>query len=96
MRRAGIISALWLLAAAAAAQNEAPKLYWTSSPSSATQENESWQTASATDILIQAPNPREAALFYVEQLGFEITDHNPKMIALHGKHINLFIEPVVS
>ena len=23
----------------------------------------------------------------------EITDNNPKMIGLHGKHINLFIEP---
>jgi len=46
-----------------------------------------------TDILIQAPDPRKAALFYVKHLGFEITDHNPKMIGLHGKHINLFIEP---
>ena len=46
-----------------------------------------------SDILIQAPDPRKAALFYVEHLGFEITDDNPKMIGLHGKHINLFIEP---
>ena len=46
-----------------------------------------------TDILIQAPDPNEAALFYVKYLGFEITDDNPKMIGLHGKHINLFIEP---
>jgi len=45
------------------------------------------------DILIQAPDPKKAALFYVNQLGFEITDNNPKMISLHGKHINLFIEP---
>jgi hypothetical protein len=45
------------------------------------------------DILIQAPDPAKAALHYVELLGFEITDNNPKMIALHGKHINLFIEP---
>ena len=45
------------------------------------------------DILIQAPDPRKAALFYVEHLGFDITDDNPKMIGLHGKHINLFIEP---
>ena len=44
------------------------------------------------DILIQAPDPRNAALFYVNHLGFEITDNNPKMIGLHGKHINLFIE----
>lgn len=46
-----------------------------------------------TDILIQAEEPQKAARFYVEQLGFEITDDNPKMIGLHGKHINLFIEP---
>jgi catechol 2,3-dioxygenase-like lactoylglutathione lyase family enzyme len=46
-----------------------------------------------TDILVQARDPREAARFYVEQLGFEITDHNPKMVGLHGNHINLFIEP---
>jgi hypothetical protein len=45
------------------------------------------------DILIQAPDPKKAALFYVNQLGFEITDNNPRMIGLHGKHINLFIEP---
>jgi catechol 2,3-dioxygenase-like lactoylglutathione lyase family enzyme len=46
-----------------------------------------------TDILIQAPDPKKAALFYVEHLGFEITDDNPNMIALHGPHINLYIEP---
>jgi catechol 2,3-dioxygenase-like lactoylglutathione lyase family enzyme len=46
-----------------------------------------------SDILIQAGDPRKAALFYVEHLGFEITDDNPNMIGLHGKHINLFIEP---
>ena len=46
-----------------------------------------------TDILIQAPDPEKAALFYVNYLGFEITDNNPKMFGLHGKHINLFIEP---
>jgi len=46
-----------------------------------------------SDILIQAQDPMRAALFYVEHLGFEITDDNPKMIGLHGKHINLFIEP---
>jgi predicted enzyme related to lactoylglutathione lyase len=45
-----------------------------------------------TDILIQAPDPRVAASFYVEQLGFEITDEQPNLISLHGKHINLFIE----
>ncbi|MGA2459484.1 MAG: VOC family protein [Terriglobales bacterium] len=46
-----------------------------------------------TDILIQAKDPRKAAKFYVDALGFEITDKNPKMIGLHGKNINLFIEP---
>jgi predicted enzyme related to lactoylglutathione lyase len=46
-----------------------------------------------SDILIQAPDPEKAGRFYVEQLGFEITDPNPRMIALHGEHINLFIEP---
>jgi predicted enzyme related to lactoylglutathione lyase len=46
-----------------------------------------------TDILIQAQDPKSAALFYVKQLGFEITDDNPNMIGLHGEHINLFIEP---
>jgi catechol 2,3-dioxygenase-like lactoylglutathione lyase family enzyme len=46
-----------------------------------------------TDILIQADDPKKAARFYVEHLGFEITDNNPRMIGLHGPHINLFIEP---
>jgi len=46
-----------------------------------------------TDILIQAEDPEKAAAFYVKQLGFTITDHNPKMIGLHGKNVNLFIEP---
>jgi len=45
-----------------------------------------------TDILIQAPDPKSAALFYVNQLGFEITGEEPNMISLHGKNINLFIE----
>ena len=45
-----------------------------------------------SDILIQAPDPRAAAAFYIEQLGFEITDPNPEMIALCGNHINLYIE----
>ena len=44
-----------------------------------------------TDILIQSPDPKNAAAFYVEQLGFEITGETP-MLSLHGKHINLFIE----
>jgi hypothetical protein len=46
----------------------------------------------STDVLIQAPEPKFAAAFYVEQLGFEITDEVPNMIGLHGGNINLFIE----
>jgi hypothetical protein len=49
--------------------------------------------AFGTDILIQAKDPMKAANFYVKELGFEITDKNPKMVGLHGPHINLFIEP---
>jgi predicted enzyme related to lactoylglutathione lyase len=45
-----------------------------------------------TDILIQAPNPAAAARFYVENLGFEITDTSENMISLHGQNINMFIE----
>jgi catechol 2,3-dioxygenase-like lactoylglutathione lyase family enzyme len=45
------------------------------------------------DILIQAEDPQKAAAFYVDYLGFKVTDNNPKMIGLHGKNINLFIEP---
>jgi len=45
-----------------------------------------------TDILIQAPDPKAAAAFYVNQLGFAITGETP-MIGLEGDHINLFIEP---
>lgn len=45
-----------------------------------------------TDILIQAPDPAEAAAFYVDQLGFTITDETTNMVSLHGDHINLFIE----
>jgi hypothetical protein len=41
------------------------------------------------DILIQAQNPKDAALFYVKQLGFEITDDTPNLISLHGEYINL-------
>ena len=44
------------------------------------------------DILIQAPDPKSAASFYVDCLGFEITGEEPGMISLHGRHINLFIE----
>lgn len=45
------------------------------------------------DVLIQAKHPEEASSFYVKLLGFEITDSNPNMIGLHGRNINLFIEP---
>jgi hypothetical protein len=46
-----------------------------------------------TDILIQAPNPAEAARFYVERLGFQVTEETPELISLCGEHINLYIEP---
>ena len=45
-----------------------------------------------TDILIQAPDPKKAATFYTDHLGFEVTGEEPQMISLHGKRINLFIE----
>jgi len=45
-----------------------------------------------TDILIQSPDPKSAAKFYVDHLGFEITEETPNMVSLCGKHINLFIE----
>jgi predicted enzyme related to lactoylglutathione lyase len=44
------------------------------------------------DILLQAPDHKAAAAFYVEQLGFKITAEDPQMISLHGPKINLFIE----
>ncbi len=45
------------------------------------------------DILIQAGDPDKAASFYINHLGFEITGATPQLVSLHGKHINLFIEP---
>jgi len=45
-----------------------------------------------TDILIQAQDPKSAAAFYVEHLGFKITGEAPNMISIHGEHINFFIE----
>jgi hypothetical protein len=45
------------------------------------------------DILLQAEDPLMAAAFYVEQLGFVITNNNPQMIELSGPNINLYIEP---
>jgi predicted enzyme related to lactoylglutathione lyase len=44
------------------------------------------------DILIQTPDPRTAAEFYVQQLGFSITGETPEMISLQGDKISLFIE----
>lgn len=44
------------------------------------------------DILIQAPDPKKAAAFYVDHLDFEITGEDPERISLHGANINLFIE----
>lgn len=45
-----------------------------------------------TDILIQAEEPKVAAMFYVENLGFSVTGETSEMVSLHGNHINLFIE----
>jgi catechol 2,3-dioxygenase-like lactoylglutathione lyase family enzyme len=45
-----------------------------------------------SDVLIQAPDPKRAAEFYVEHLGFEITDESPELVSLLGRHINLYIE----
>jgi hypothetical protein len=36
------------------------------------------------DVLIQAPDPQGAALFYVDNLGFEITEESTNMVSLHG------------
>ena len=44
------------------------------------------------DILIQSQDPKSAAKFYVDNLGFVITEETPHMIGLRGEHINLFIE----
>ena len=35
-----------------------------------------------TDILIQAPDPKKAAAFYVDQLGFSVTGEKPMKLAL--------------
>ncbi len=48
--------------------------------------------AFGTDILIQAPDPRAAAEFYVKELGFAVTDQTGNLVSMHGAHINLFIE----
>ncbi len=46
----------------------------------------------SADILIQAEDPKRAASFYVDQLGFEITEDTPDMVSVRGNHINLYIE----
>lgn len=46
----------------------------------------------SADILIQSPDPAAAAEFYVNELGFTVTDHNPEIVALQGKSLSLFIE----
>lgn len=48
--------------------------------------------AFSRDILIQAPDPKSAAAFYVDNLGFEVTGEEDNIISLHGRQINLFIE----
>lgn len=44
-----------------------------------------------TDILIQVPDPEEAAAFYVKCLGFTVTSEKP-MMELRGPYISLYIE----
>jgi len=46
----------------------------------------------SSDILIQAPDPKSAAAFYVDSLGFEVTGEEANMVCLKGRNINLFIE----
>jgi catechol 2,3-dioxygenase-like lactoylglutathione lyase family enzyme len=44
------------------------------------------------DILLQSPDPASSAAFYVDQLGFSITDDTPDLIGLRGDRISLYIE----
>jgi len=44
------------------------------------------------DILIQAPDIKAAAAFYVNTLGFAINEESEELISLLGPAINLFIE----
>jgi catechol 2,3-dioxygenase-like lactoylglutathione lyase family enzyme len=48
--------------------------------------------AFGSDILIQTADPKEAARFYVETLGFAVDAETDELISLHGPNINLFIE----
>jgi catechol 2,3-dioxygenase-like lactoylglutathione lyase family enzyme len=45
-----------------------------------------------TDIIIQTPDPKTAAAFYVNELGFAVSEETPTMISIHGENINFFIE----
>src|SRR5450432_2761857 len=45
-----------------------------------------------TDVIVQAEDPKSAAAFYVDELGFQITAETANMISLHGDRMNLFIE----
>ncbi len=45
-----------------------------------------------SDILVQAPDLKAAAQFYVDQLGFAISGETQDLVSLHGRNINLFIE----
>jgi len=44
------------------------------------------------DILIQADDPAAAAAFYVETLGFSITDETDTLVGLQGGKLNLYSE----
>lgn len=37
-------------------------------------------------------DPKAAAAFYLNQLGFEVTNETSTLISIHGPNINLFIE----
>ena len=44
------------------------------------------------DVLVQVEDVKNAAEFYVQNLGFEITKESPSFISLHGHNINLFLD----
>jgi hypothetical protein len=46
-----------------------------------------------TDILLQAEDPKAAAAFCVNQLGFVLTGETSELISVKGPHISLYIEP---
>jgi hypothetical protein len=49
-----------------------------------------------TDILIQADAPMEAAGFYVQEIGFEITDKTSNQVSLHGRSISCLLNEALS